>query len=493
MRFGLTVTSTANHQWMVDGEWKRTDEIVKGDRLEVIPGLYTNTTNQPLIDIEQTTFNGANVIKQPSHMTPELSWLIGYLWGDGCLSKHHHRIRFTDGCISNLERARDVLFDMFGLDGTVRDASGDRDCSVLEIGSVNLWNWIITNGLFKYKDDTKALNNIPLIIRTSSQESVIAFFAGWFDSDGCFSVGKPGKSNNKCTFSCSQAEFVNHAQHVAWAVGLALGRSHNTKGKNKQKVKSMWLMTLSNGNTTPVAMDMFIKHSDKVTGELKCSTVYKTGVVNSVTSAGTHPTFDIETDEHWFMAGAVKSHNTVSQLVDSASGVHPRYAEYYIRTVRCDAKDPLGHMLMAQGIPNEPCHMNPSDVIIFSFPIKAPSHSVMRDDKTAIEQLEMWKVYQLNWCEHKVSITVYVKEHEWISVMAWVWENFDIVSGISFLPHSDHTYAQAPYQEITKEEYEKFASELPVIDWTKLPDFEKYDTTAPQAEMACTGGACEIK
>lgn len=188
----------------------------------------------------------------------------------------------------------------------------------------------------------------------------------------------------------------------------------------------------------------------------------------------------------------VKPSGTVSQLVDSASGIHPRYSLYYIRTVRADKKDPIYEFLKGQGVPVEDDVNKPESTAVFSFPVKAPTHAVMRDDRTAIEQLELWKTYQLHWCEHKPSITVYVKEHEWLEVGAWVYANFDYMSGVSFLPHSDHTYRQAPYQEITEEEYNLLRDEMPEIDWSKLSEYESEDNTSTGHELACSAGACEI-
>jgi ribonucleoside-diphosphate reductase alpha chain len=182
----------------------------------------------------------------------------------------------------------------------------------------------------------------------------------------------------------------------------------------------------------------------------------------------------------------------VSQLVDSASGIHPRYSPYYIRTVRADKKDPLAIMMRDAGVPCEDDVMRQDSTYVFSFPVKAPEGSVMRDDRTALEQLELWKQYQLNYCEHKPSITVYVKEHEWLNVGAWVYDNFDIVSGISFLPHSDHTYRQAPYQECTEDEYNKAVAAMPNLDWLKLGEYEKDDNTEAMQTLACTSGHCEI-
>lgn len=186
----------------------------------------------------------------------------------------------------------------------------------------------------------------------------------------------------------------------------------------------------------------------------------------------------------------VKPSGTVSQLVDSASGIHPRHNAYYIRTIRQDIKDPITQFLIEQGVPNEPCYMKPESTVIFSFPQKAPEGAVTRNDRSALEQLELWLLYQRYWCEHKPSITVYVKEDEWLKVGAWVYEHFDEVSGISFLPHSDHTYQQAPYQDCTEEQYVAAVTQLGVdINWELF--VEEEDNTTASQEPACSSGFCE--
>lgn len=189
----------------------------------------------------------------------------------------------------------------------------------------------------------------------------------------------------------------------------------------------------------------------------------------------------------------VKPSGTVSQLVDSASGIHARHSEYYIRTVRGDNKDPLTQMMIDAGIPSEPCVFKGDTTTVFSFPQKSPESAITRNDMTAVEQLETWLTYQRNWCEHKPSVTITVRDHEWLEVGAFVYKYFDEMSGVSFLPHSDHTYQQAPYQECSKEEYEALLSKMPEkIDWSKLSDYEKEDTTVAMQTMACSGDSCEI-
>ena len=186
-------------------------------------------------------------------------------------------------------------------------------------------------------------------------------------------------------------------------------------------------------------------------------------------------------------------HNTVSQLVDSASGIHARHSPYYIRTVRADKKDPLAIMMKDMGFPCEDDVMKPDHTYVFSFPQKSPDHAVFRTDMTAIEQLELWLIYQRHWCEHKPSVTISVKEHEWPEVGAWVYNHFDEMSGVSFLPHSDHVYQQAPYQDCTKEEYEAMLAKMPKnINWSDLAKYEKQDATTGSQELACVAGGCEI-
>ena len=189
----------------------------------------------------------------------------------------------------------------------------------------------------------------------------------------------------------------------------------------------------------------------------------------------------------------VKPSGTVSQLVDSASGIHTRHSPYYIRTVRGDNKDPLTQFIKDQGIPSEPCVMKPDQTTVFSFPVKSPEGAVVRDDVSAMEQLKTWLIYQRHWCEHKPSVTVSVKDEEWMEVGAFVYEHFDEMSGVSFLPYDGGTYQQAPYQECGKSDYNTLKDLMPKsIDWSKLSEYEQEDNTSGMQTMACSGDSCEI-
>ena len=189
----------------------------------------------------------------------------------------------------------------------------------------------------------------------------------------------------------------------------------------------------------------------------------------------------------------IKPSGTVSQLVDAASGIHARHNPYYIRTVRGDKKDPLTKLMTEVGFPVEDDEMNPSHTVVFSFPMKVDRSAIFRTDLTAIEQLDLWKIYQEHWCEHKPSVTISVKENEWMEVGAWVYKNFDQMSGVSFLPFSEHTYRQAPYQDCDREQYEKLLKVMPKnVDWGQLSKYETVDTTVASQELACANGLCEI-
>jgi ribonucleoside-diphosphate reductase alpha chain len=210
----------------------------------------------------------------------------------------------------------------------------------------------------------------------------------------------------------------------------------------------------------------------------------------------------VKTNEHWAellgikqatATTAIKPSGTVSQLVDSASGIHTRHSDYYIRRVRADAKDPIAQLMEDQGIPAEPDVMKPNSVKVFSFPMKAPKGAVTRNERTAIEQLELWLMYQRYYCEHKPSVTISVKENEWMEVGAWVYKHFDEVSGVSFLPYSDHSYQQAPYEECDKKTHNALAKTMPKeVNWGLISEYELTDQTVSTKTLACTGSVCEL-
>jgi hypothetical protein len=482
LNFGMALKSTANHQWSVNGVWKRTDELEPNDQIDIVPGQYCNYDNAKLVTVDNPACNSVG-ITMPTTVTPDLAWLLGYLWGDGALSPHKWRIRFIDQHIVNLNKAKLILKDLFGLDAEIHRASDGRDASVLEKGSHHLWCWLVANGFWKYRPDG-GLNNIPIKIRESSTECVLAFFSGWLDADGHYKDGK-------AIITTADDKFAEHAQNVAWAVGLCLGRSHNTGGINYQEKKSMWLMNVSS-NTCEATWEVIREHSNKITGFLSRGKKMQFGFVQSVDYIGKMETYDVETEMHWFYAGAVKSHNTVSQLAGCSSGIHPSYSPYYLRTVRLDTKDPLCSFLKDSGVYSEPEQFHPETQQVFYFPTKAPEGSITNDNLSALEHFKLYLTYRKHWCEHNPSTTIYYTDDEFLSLGDAIWNNWDDVGGISFLPRTDHVYKQAPYIPITEEKYNEEIAKFPQIDWEKFHDFEKEDSTTGTQELACQGNSCEL-
>lgn len=285
-------------------------------------------------------------------------------------------------------------------------------------------------------------------------------------------------------------------------------RSEDTEETLKEKVRLATIIGTVQSTLTefPYLRQIWKKNTE----EERLLGVSLTGIMDcKLTSVCASPEFleslkclAIETNKEWSeklgvqqstAITCVKPSGTVSQLVDSASGIHPRHSDFYVRTVRGDNKDPVTQFMKDLGIPNEPEFNKPEQTTVFSFPHKSPDGAITRKMLSALEQLSMWKLYQDHWCEHKPSITVSVRDDEWMDVGAWVYRNFDSVSGISFLPFSEHSYVQAPYQDCSKHDYEELLALMPKdgVDWTKLADYEKEDTTKSSSTFACVG-SCEI-
>lgn len=514
LSYGVNLESTPNHMWFVSerraesgfetvNDFVRTDQLKVGDVISTNVVSYKNTTPykfKPFNKLSIHMSGQANDVIQPEFMTEDIAWLLGYLWGDGAMSPAKFRLRWVDSNVSNLTKAQRILKEVFNVNSDIKNASQNRKAYILEIGSKVLWHWLILNNVWKYTSND-SIDVIPVCVRSSAYTHVIAFIAGMLDADGWRGLDKNGKG--KITFTTSSESFSKHFQHVAWSVGLGFGRSLNSKGKNLQTHKQMYLMALGGGHIDSNSVGVLVANSNKLT-ELSSrpefngwvclnnsNKVLKVGEVFSVEVGGIKPTFDIETANHWYYAGAFKSHNTVSQLVNSSSGIHPAFSKHYIRTVRADVKDPLCNVLKDAGIPCEPDVTKPSSVLVFSFPRKAPNGAVVRSEISAIQQLELYSIYKKYWTEHNPSITVYVREHEWSEVGNWVYNNFNNVGGISFLPYSDHVYAQAPYQEITEDQYNQLIVNFPTaINWESL--VENSDNTTGSQELACVAGSCEI-
>ena len=323
-------------------------------------------------------------------------------------------------------------------------------------------------------------------------------------------AGRNGRRDNDWDFGTNPCSEIILRSKQFCNLSEVVIRSTDTMRSLKDKVRLATI--LGTFQSTLTNFRYLTKDWNKNTEEERLLGVSLTGIMDSTLTNGTDAGLEkrleqlkqvaVETNAEWAKKigipqsaaiTCVKPSGTVSQLVDSASGIHARHNPYYIRTVRADKKDPLAQYMKDAGFPCEDDVMKPEHTSVFSFPMKAPEGAVMRQDKNALEQLELWLTYQKSWCEHKPSVTISVKEDEWFDVGAWVYKHFDYMSGVSFLPYSEHVYKQAPYQDIDKKTYEAELKTMPKnVDWALLSQYENSDMTEGAQELACTAGGCEI-
>jgi intein/homing endonuclease len=500
LNYGLVVESTPNHMWAVnnidgDSAWVRADQLVPEQVLDVKLGAYFGGTASELASVNGLAIKmrgDATQITQPSNMTEDLAWLLGYLWGDGCMSPCGYRIRFSDARVSNLDKANRVLSEVFGLSGTVQKVKTSV-ASSLEIGSKYLWHWLIRNGLFKYYGANMDL--IPERVRTSKASHVIAFIAGLLDSDGC--VSKMASGKHKAIWTTADATFAQHLQDVCWAVGLGVGRSHNTKGNNFQKRKSMYLLTLGTKYTTDAYQAL-------VANSVKCSEIVKSpifegwhgenagrslvvGKVISIEPGPRVPTYDIEVENtHWYYAGSVRSHNTISLLPQATPGIHHPIAEFYWRVIRFATDSHMLPALRASGlrcIEIDPAK-EPNTTAVY-FPVKEEGFERGAKDVSMWEQLELAAALQAHWADNQVSVTVTFDKKTEGPQIARALELYETrLKGVSFLPNNEHGYEHAPYQPITEEEYLEAKSKLLPLDLSR--------TSHEVTDKFCDGDKCML-
>ena len=323
-------------------------------------------------------------------------------------------------------------------------------------------------------------------------------------------AGRNGRRDNDWDFGTNPCSEIILRSKQFCNLSEVVIRSTDTMKSLKEKVRLATI--LGTFQSTLTNFRYLTKDWNNNTEEERLLGVSLTGIMDSTLTNGTDGGLEkrleqlkqvaVETNAEWAKKigipqsaaiTCVKPSCTVSQLVDSASGIHARHNPYYIRTVRADKKDPLALYMKDAGFPCEDDVMKPEHTSVFSFPMKAPEGAIMRQDKNALEQLELWLTYQKAWCEHKPSVTISVKEDEWFDVGAWVYKHFDYMSGVSFLPYSEHVYKQAPYQDIDKKTYEAELKTMPKeVDWALLSQYENSDMTEGAQELACTAGGCEI-
>ena len=519
MNHGLIVESTGNHPWWVNERytrasgvpyeviqnWVKTEDIKINDILQVNLGVYNNTEHSVFRKLQTTSLRmrmDCSDIIQPIYVNEDIAWLLGYLWGDGTLSPLKYRIRFIDQNRSHVEKAERILFREFGLEGEIKRTSEGRDAWVLDIGSKILWFWLMKNGVSKY--DSEQLELIPRVIRESSRDDIIAFIAGLVDSDGCISTTK---DKRQVILTSADERFSRHVQDVAWSVGLGFGMSHNSLGQNLQKRKSMYLSTLS-GYATEEAFSALERNSEKIknsnsdlpfTHQRLSANKGIVGKVVSIELTGDMPTYDIEIEgEPWFHAGSVKSHNTISKVMDCTEGAHLPALRHYLRWVQYKYNDPDLKVLQERGYPVKDISHRYPEYWVVGFPTHQRivdlmgAENVVTADETTPEQNFIWlQLLERFWLggakeNNQVSYTLKYDPQtvSYLQFMELILRYQPLIRCCSVMPQSDwkqseQVYGYVPEQPITKQEYDELLTKITPVS------HEGYDENELQCDGAC--------
>lgn len=483
--------STPNHQWFVSArydrtkknryvdvqEWKKASDLTENDILEVVPGIYNNNRHSELFELHDRAISmRGNIaeIKTPKYMNEDLAWLLGYMWGDGSQSYSKYRMRYSDENLFNLHKAQRIILDQFGLESSIKPASEGRNSYELSVGSKNLWHWLLINDILKIKSNADL---IPKVVRSSSKSDILAFLAGLLDSDGC--IGR--RFNDQyCIISMAGGKFARHVQDIALSVGLVFSRSLNARGKNKQETKAMWSLSLMRSSLLP-EFELFKKHCNKCveksdpslpwTCELN-NDVKILGKVKSVSDGPRVSTFDIEVDDsHWYYAGAIKSHNTVSLIAGATPGIHFPEATSYWRRMRIAKNHSLVKILADAGYHIEPAVSDPENTVVVTFGVE--DVGVKPINQVSIwEQMDNVAAIQHYWADNAVSVTIQFQPSEASDIPKILEHYEDRIKAVSFLPHFSHGYAQAPYEAAKKEDIVAYNKTLKPIDFSSLVDKE---------------------
>lgn len=494
---GTQIECTLDHKFKVFNEesktleWKEAKNINLGDIIPYKIGSYKKCSSNSYMPFKIIR-NSDPTFKQPPMLNEDLAWLLGMYYCDGTpVQSHGISISGELRTENYLLKAGEMFLRYFGIKNWQIMRSSTRPISLF-IVSPQFIQWLDINGLSK-----KSYNEmeIPLVIRRSPIGVIESFINSYWPSEGCthhitktktWSVYNPTMAAQLITIlryigiNCTMRTLYSDQQTQYCITECKCHRKFKVDIETELNPAK-----IDTRNPIDKLNSMFKKFEELNFRE------YIPDMVTNIED-GECLTFDIQVPgkHHYQVQGGYISHNTTSQLTDSASGIHPRYSKYYIRTVRGNNDDPLTKFMIESGIPNEPDCMV-QNTTVFSFPIKAPKECRQRADITALEHLDLWLLYQTYWCEHKPSITVNIKDDEWLKVASWVYDNFDKVSGIAFLPYAEDIYKQAPYQEITKEEYETALVKMPkAVDWSKLSKYEKSDNVKMERAWACTGNSC---
>lgn len=499
LRNGRLLTITPSHPMSVNGEWIKAENLEIGDRLDYKLGYYTKETNAKLKDTVLVGHRSdAKDYKTPKEMNPELAYLLGAYFANGCFTTNE-RIKFHCQHLPVHKMVQKLWKKLFDVDTHIIKST-DRDSYTQDFGSVKIREWITENGLDKYRED--GTMRIPLAVRTSSKESILAFIVGYADNDGCF-------ADKSFSIDSEDEYFMRHMQETAEAVGISFGLSINKARSNSNSKKPMYKLVFSKTYTSQEIVDYInsisvkarmkgnIEHSDNITHAKFPYEIEDKWYTEPI------DTYDIEVDNiHWYYQGCLVSHNTLSLISNAVSpGIHFQHSQYFIRRIRVNASDPLAKTAVALGWrihPEVGQTMDNATTLVIDFPCHSPS-TISKNDVSAVKQLDIYRMFQKHYTEQNTSNTITVKPHEWEDVTNYVYDNWEDILAVTFLATDGKNYPLMPYEECTKEEYEELKSKMKKFDPEILNNMEittrnfgqEYEILDDRTE--CASGVCPIR
>jgi len=471
------------------GSWVKAKDLKPGMEIDSSLGSYTRIIEDRLLN---SSLDGLRADTKdyptPKALSPNLAWLIGLYWGDGCFTSNN-RIKLIGAELDIHLKAQKIWKELFNVETTIKQCT-DRKGWTQDFQSAKLRRWFFENGLDK--ESHTDLTKLPERVRRSSKESIIAFIAGLSDADGCF-ANKSFCIDNKSEF------FMRHLQEVGEAVGLCFGLSINKQRLNSHSKKPIYKLHLSRTGSIKESMDLINKHSIKgnskpIEFSQNSNKTFYPYSIKSIEEGEQEQTFDIEVSGvHWYYQGGLKSHNTLSQLPTVSSGLHRAYAPYYIRRIRISAMDPVAKALQKLGLSFEYDH-GKKERLVFSFPIKTDA-KLAANNESAIDQFNRYLTFQKFYTDHNSSCTLTIGENEWESIVNSVYSNWNDVIACAFLPKYTDAYPQMPYEEISKEKYEEMVEKFPNLknleDLVNEIEIQEYEDV--ELDSDCSSGVCPIR
>lgn len=471
--------------------WVKGVNLKPGMELVYELGTYKKETESRLLSISiKDCRSDAFDALLPEFMSPDLAWLIGLYYGDGCFTSNN-RIKLIGRDEKVHLKAQRLWWELFGIKTNIIKCP-DREGWTQDFVSVKIRRWLNKNGLDKSSYDY--LERIPKEIRISSYRSVVAFIAGLSDADGCY------YANSMCIDNKSE-KFIRHLQEIGEAVGISFGFSINSSRNNSYNKKPLYKIHLSRAYSLESAINLLNEYSVKAQDKpiIKSFSINKAGInpytIKAIELQDEYENaYDVSVEgDHWYYQGGLKSHNTLSQLPTVSSGLHKNYAPYYIRRIRVSSIDPVCLALQKLGVPNEP-DQGKNERIVFSFPIKSQTKISQAEEK-ATEQFNKYLVFMANYVDHNASITIQIDKNEKDEIVDMVDKQWDNIVGCAFLPKYTDAYPQMPYEEITEQQYNDMIKNFPDLTdlYYYVNMFENEDEEYELDESDCKGGYCPVR